>query len=60
MKKWYQSWTVWFNLGLLTVATINELSQIIPISSDFLANVAIIGNIILRLKTTTELYLTDK
>lgn len=56
MKKWYQSWTVWFNLGLLTVATINEVAQIIPMSAEFLSVVAVIGNLLLRVKTTSEIY----
>lgn len=56
MKKWYQSWTVWFNIGLLAVATINEVAQIIPMSAEFLSVVAVIGNLLLRIKTTSEIY----
>jgi hypothetical protein len=50
-KKWYQSWTVWFNIALLAVATIGELSQIIPISPQVIAYVAFVGNLLLRIKT---------
>jgi len=60
MKKWYESWTVWFNLALFAIATINELSAIIPISTTVLANVAIIGNILLRFKTTMEVILVEE
>ncbi|MEF3692227.1 MAG: hypothetical protein V3574_04215 [Candidatus Moraniibacteriota bacterium] len=56
MKKWYQSWTVWFNVAMLAVATINELAQIVPISAEFLSIVAVIGNLLLRIKTTQEIY----
>ncbi|MDY0302931.1 MAG: hypothetical protein RBR98_04005 [Candidatus Moranbacteria bacterium] len=56
MKKWYRSWTVWFNLGLLAVAIINEVAKIIPMSAEFLSVVAVIGNLLLRIKTTSEIY----
>ncbi|HBI17138.1 MAG TPA: hypothetical protein DDY52_03245 [Candidatus Moranbacteria bacterium] len=59
-KKWYQSWTIWFNVGLFAIATINELSTIIPISTTILANVAITGNILLRFKTTVEIVLSER
>lgn len=52
MKKWYQSWTVWFNVILVLVATVAELGNVIPIPQDILVFVAGVGNFILRLKTT--------
>ena len=58
-KKWYQSWTIWFNIAMLVIATINELAKIIPISPAVLANVTIFGNILLRFKTTMGIIFGD-
>lgn len=55
MKKWYQSYTVWFNVILILIATITELGNIIPIPQDILVWFASLGNFILRFKTTKEL-----
>ena len=52
-KKWYQSWTVWFNLALFIVTTINELAKIVPIPASIIADVALVGNFLLRFKTYT-------
>lgn len=51
-KKWYLSWTVWFNIALLAVATINQFNEIVPLSPVFLGYVGVIGNFLLRFKTT--------
>ena len=51
-KKWYQSWTVWFNIILLGVDFMNSLAQFVPIPPGVLASVAMVGNILLRFKTT--------
>ena len=50
-KAWYTSWTVWFNVALLIVTTINGLAQIVPISPTVIAYVAAVGNFLLRFKT---------
>ncbi len=52
MKKWYQSWTVWFNLVLLLVETVNQLSGIVPIPAGFVAFIGVVGNLAFRFKTT--------
>lgn len=57
-KKWYQSLTIWFNLALLLVDFINQLAQIIPIPPGIISFVALVGNFLLRLKTTTGIRLT--
>lgn len=54
-KKWYQSWTVWFNVALLLVGFVSEVGKVVPIPADVLAGVASIGNILLRFKTATAL-----
>ena len=50
-KKWYQSWTIWFNIAMLVIATINELAKIVPISPVILGDITVLGNILLRFKT---------
>lgn len=50
-KKWYQSWTVWFNLALLVVAFSSEVVKIIPSSPEIVSFIALIGNFLLRFKT---------
>ena len=50
-KKWYQSYTIWFNLAMFIIATINELAKIVPISSAILGDITVVGNILLRFKT---------
>ena len=53
MKKWYYSWTVWFNIVVLVVAFLSQLAEIIPLSPAFLSGLGVVGNLILRLKTDT-------
>ena len=55
-KKWYYSWTVWFNILLLAVEFVNQLSQVVPIPPGFIALVAGFGNLLLRFKTTNPIY----
>lgn len=52
MKKWYLSWTIWFNILLLLIDTVNALNQIVPLPAGFLTSVGIVGNLLLRFKTT--------
>ena len=54
-KPWYNSWTVWFNVVLATIAFIQSLSGIVPIPANIVASVAIIGNLLLRFKTSSGL-----
>lgn len=56
-KKWYQSYTIWFNLVLLALDVINQLSQIIPLPVGFLTTVGILGNLLLRIKTSSGIAL---
>lgn len=58
-KNWYESWTVWFNLALLAVSVIQQLSQIIPLPPQVLLDVAFVGNLLLRFKTTTGISLSE-
>lgn len=50
-KKWYQSWTVWFNVAMLAIDVTNQLAQIVPIPAGTVTALATVGNILLRLKT---------
>jgi hypothetical protein len=52
-KIWYKSVTVWFNVALLLVATVTQLSQIVPLSPELVAVIATVGNALLRFKTIT-------
>ena len=52
MKQWYQSWTIWFNIIIVIATTINELAQIVPIDPRLIEGVTLIGNVMLRFKTT--------
>lgn len=54
-KKWYKSWTVWFNVAVLLVGFIGELSMVVPIPSEIMVAVAAFGNLLLRVKTITGL-----
>ena len=56
-KSWYQSWTVWFNLALIVISTINSMATFIPFGAKFLAVVALIGNILLRFKSNQPITL---
>lgn len=51
-KKWYQSLTVWFNIVLLFVDVVNQLSGLVPIPAGFLTFIGTLGNLALRFKTT--------
>ena len=51
-KKWYNSWTIWFNLILLAVDVVNQLANIVPIPAGFITFVGTIGNLALRYKTS--------
>lgn len=50
-KPWYKSWTVWFNVAILILGTVNEFAKIIPISPEIVASAAALGNLLLRIKT---------
>jgi len=54
-KKWYKSWTLWFNVAVLMVTFITELGKIVPIPTEFLVAVTSIGNMLLRIRTVTGL-----
>lgn len=51
-KKWYKSWTIWFNVALVVIDFINALAQVIPIPPGILSAVGSVGNILLRFKTS--------
>ena len=57
-KFWYQSWTVWFNVLLAAIAFIQTLGGIVPIPTTILADIAILGNFLLRFKTNTGIVST--
>ncbi len=46
------SWTVWFNVILIIIGAITQISQTIYIDPEVMTYIATFGNIILRLKTT--------
>lgn len=55
MKKWYLSWTVWFNIALLAVEVAGQLNAIVPLPSEFMVAIAGIGNFLLRFKTSKQI-----
>lgn len=55
VKKWYNSWTIWFNVAMITIDFVNSLAQFIPIPPGILSAIASFGNILLRFKTTKTL-----
>ena len=56
-KPWFKSWTIWFNIVLLLVSLITGLADIIPLPAQFVAIIVLVGNLALRFKTTTGIYL---
>lgn len=55
MKFWYQSLTVWFNIGLALVDMVNQFAQIgLPIPHFLFLGVGVIG-IILRTITSQQI-----
>ena len=50
-KKWYQSYTIWFNVALLLVAFATEVVKLFPVNPEYVALIGIIGNTLLRFKT---------
>lgn len=54
-KKWYTSWTLWFNVAILLIGFIQQLAAYVPIPAEILAYVATIGNFLLRFKTNKPL-----
>ncbi len=54
-KVWYKSVTVWYNVALILIALVENLSNYIPIPASLVAELAIVGNILLRFKTDTAL-----
>jgi len=59
-KVWYKSLTVWFNILLAVVSFVQTLSGIVPIPAKFIADIALLGNFLLRFKTDTSLTLSSK
>lgn len=53
MKKWYQSWTVWFNIAMLVITAVNEFNQIVPLPLEVMTFFTVCGNLLLRFKTVT-------
>lgn len=56
-KVWWKSKTLWFNVVLLIVAFVPHINTLIPLPSEFLELVALIGNIVLRLQTSASITL---
>jgi len=54
-KKWYQSWTIWFNIIMLVLDFVNQLAQFIPMPAGVITAIGSIANILLRFKTITPI-----
>lgn len=54
-KKWWQSWTIWFNILLAVGDFVNALMQIVPLPAGLVTYLGVIGNILLRLKTSKSI-----
>lgn len=51
-KKWFQSWTVWFNVAILVLTSVNEFAKILPIPPEYVTLALTVGNLLLRIKTS--------
>lgn len=51
-KKWFQSWTVWFNVAVLVLTSVNEFAKVLPIPAELVTLALTVGNLLLRIKTT--------
>jgi len=59
MKKWWQSKTVWFNVGSALVLIGNEIAgKLIP--TEYATAVVLVGNVILRFVTTQAVEIKGK
>ena len=58
-KPWYASWTIWFNVAIFLVGVVNQLGQIIPLPTQVLVYVGIVGNVLLRFKTAVPIVTGD-
>ena len=56
-KFWWKSYTVWLNVALLLLATVTQLSDILPLPPEFLAYVGTVSNVLLRFKTDNPIKL---
>lgn len=52
VKKWYKSWTVWFNLLVLALGSANDIAKIVPIPTDYAIKAVVLGNLLLRVFKT--------
>ena len=50
-KKWYQSWTLWVNVGVLTLTFLLSLAQMLPIPPEYVVYLQSFLNVALRFKT---------
>lgn len=50
-KPWYCSRTIWFNIVMLAVATVTQLSTIAPVPIGVVEFVTLVGNVALRFQT---------
>ena len=51
-KKWYKSLTVWFNVAILILTSVNEFAKILPIPPEYVTLALTVGNLLLRIKTS--------
>lgn len=61
-KPIWQSWTFWFNLvsGVILFLQMPEVQAMNIIPQGWMAAIVAIGNVVLRLKTSTAVTLTKK
>lgn len=57
-KPFYQSWTLWFNVGMAVYEVFKDFGVFEGLPPEVSAVVLLIGNILLRLKTTQAVHLT--
>lgn len=55
MKKWYTSKTIWFNIITIVLGIIQVISNSYAIPSEILATINGVGNLILRVITSTSI-----
>tara|TARA_Y100000310_G_scaffold83357_1_gene80010 strand:- start:540 stop:725 length:186 start_codon:yes stop_codon:yes gene_type:complete len=52
-KKWYKSWTMWANIAAIVAFAVADVMELIPGSASYAGYVISIGNLALRIKTTS-------
>lgn len=53
-QQWYKSWTLWFNVVTIALGTVELINNIYPIPTQTLFIINSVGNLILRVFSTSK------